>query len=133
MWPVRFLTRRERKFASRSLRRWIAPTRHVFHREKAQYRRRGQFFPTVQSAACSELLAPPVREKPEKIASCRDRDKRPVERQGNRRSGDKGLTFVPPLRDYGAASRRQRSASGLSELSPYEQKPERPTLRPVSS
>jgi hypothetical protein len=42
------------------------------------------------------------------------------------------LPLVLLLLDYWPLNRSQRSASGLSELSPYEQKPEGPTLRPVS-
>src|SRR5204862_851305 len=63
------------------LTRWTAPTRRVCHREKGQRRRRGRFCPTVQSAACSELLTPSERNRPEKNTSCCDPDKDPSERQ----------------------------------------------------
>src|SRR5438874_12894099 len=61
--------------------RWTGPTRRVCHREKGQRRRRGRFCPTVQSAACSELLTPSERNRPEKNPSCCDPDKDQSERQ----------------------------------------------------
>src|SRR5206468_45840 len=64
-----------------SLLRLTAPTRHVRHPAKGQCHRRGQFYPTVQSAACSELLTPSERDRPEENASCCDPDKGPRERQ----------------------------------------------------
>src|SRR5437870_4634117 len=66
-----------------SSRRWTAPMRRVLHPEKEQCRRRGQFCPTVQSAARSELLTAPERDRPEKNASCGYPDKGPTERQGH--------------------------------------------------
>src|SRR6266404_1423926 len=71
------------------LQRLIAPTRHVRHPEKGRYHRRGQFYPTVRSAACSELLTVRGRDRPEENASCCDPDKDATERQvaGGQRSG----------------------------------------------
>src|SRR5438876_11474550 len=63
------------------LTRWTAPTRRVCHREKGQRRRRGRFYPTVQSVACSELLTPSERNRPVKNTSCCDPDKDTTERQ----------------------------------------------------
>src|SRR6266496_5830337 len=63
------------------LRRLTAPTRHVRHPEKGQCHRRGQFFPTVQSVACSELLTVRERDRPEENASCCDPDKDATEWQ----------------------------------------------------
>src|SRR6266496_1197266 len=57
------------------LRRWTAPTRHVRHPESGQCHRRGQFYPTVQSAARSELLTVRERDRPGENASCCDPDK----------------------------------------------------------
>src|SRR3979411_2862623 len=63
---------RERKSASRSLRRWTAPRRRACLRGREQYRHKARSYPTVQSAACSDLLTVKGKERPEKKASCRD-------------------------------------------------------------
>src|SRR6266404_9766577 len=72
---------RERKSASKSLRRWTAPRRRACHRGKELYRHKAQSYPTVQSTACSELLTASGKERPEKNASCCDPDKDPTGQQ----------------------------------------------------
>src|SRR5439155_24328825 len=67
-----------------SLRRSIAPMRHVHRREKEQCRRKGQFCLTVQSVvAWSELLTSSEKARPEEHASCCDPDKGETARQGS--------------------------------------------------
>src|SRR5438105_12952184 len=61
--------------------------RHARHPEKEQRRRRGRFYPIAQSAAWSELLTAPERDRREENASCCDPDKGPTERQGVRSQG----------------------------------------------
>ena len=72
-----------------SMRRSIAPRRHVRRREKEQCRRTEQFYPTVQSvAAWFELLTSSEKDKPEEDASCCDPDKALRERQDHLRTFD---------------------------------------------
>src|SRR5882724_7536944 len=59
----------EYKSALMLLPRLPAPTRHVSHPEKGQHHHKGQFFLTVQSSACSELLTAREGDKPEENAS----------------------------------------------------------------
>src|SRR5712691_10893869 len=81
---------RERTSASRSLRRWTAPRRRVCYLGKEQYRHKARSYPTVQSSACSELLAPRGKDRPEKNASWGNSDKDPTGQQGRRKSKEVG-------------------------------------------
>lgn len=77
------------------LRQLTAPMRQVCHPEKEQCHRKGQFSPTVQSAAAwSELLTPSERNRPEQNASSCDPDKGQTEEQGdsNQKSEVRGQT-----------------------------------------
>src|SRR5438477_3208832 len=78
---------RERKSAARLLRRWTAPRRRVCHRAKERYRHKARSYPTVQSAACSELLAASGKDRPEENASCGNPDKGQIGRQGRQKVG----------------------------------------------
>src|SRR6266496_2037216 len=80
--PQHYLMFHEYESAWMLLLQWTAPTRHVCHPEKGQYHRRGQSYPTVPSAACSELLTVRERDRREENASCCDPDKGSTERQG---------------------------------------------------
>src|SRR6266853_2840749 len=87
----------EYKSALMLLPRLPAPTRHVRRREKGQCHRRGQFFLTVQSAACSELLTAWERDRPEENTSYCDPDKDSTERQvAGSQTSAVGLTPLNP-------------------------------------
>src|SRR6187551_1586440 len=85
----------ECRFALMLTQRWTAPTRLVCRQEREQRRRRGQFYPTVRSAAAwSGLLTSLEKDKPEEDASCCDPDKRGGERQDHPAS----FSDLPKLR-----------------------------------
>src|SRR6266436_1114494 len=84
--------------------RWTAPTRRVRHPEKGRYHRRGQFYPTVRSAACSELLTVRGRDRPEENASCCDPDKGATERQVPR--SQRSAVRYTPLSPAGSSRKK---------------------------
>src|ERR1700674_3288951 len=94
-----------RTSASMSWRRSTAPRRRVRHRGKERDRHKARSYLTVQSVACSELLAAPGKDRPEKNASSGNPDKDPPGQQGREESEDggsrmengKAKTFNAPL------------------------------------
>src|SRR6266487_2097793 len=121
--PQHYLMFHEYESALMLLQRWTAPTRHVRHPEKEQYHRKGQFFLTVQSAACSELLAAREKDKPEKNASSCDPDKDATERQvaGSQRSAAFARVYGEPrtsaVRIFGAVHGQEKAAGVASRRS----------------
>src|SRR6266487_3708001 len=114
------------------LRRLTAPTRHVRHPEKGQCHRRGQFFPTVQSVACSELLTVRERDRPEENASCCDPDKDATEWQvGESKSELSRLrtSYSESFRERAASQGRQRLESSARHTDKKKRRESPPAAR----